>query len=78
MEFKFSVYGLVIFLLPMLINIVYFLLPPKNIEEEASNQNKILESIEQISKIAYAVVICTDISSCVSSYVFYFCIYMDE
>ncbi|MGM9532940.1 hypothetical protein, partial [Intestinibacter sp.] len=60
-EFKFSVYGLVIFLLPMLINIVYFLLLPKNIEEEASNQNKILESI-----------------SCVSSYVFYFCIYMDE
>lgn len=63
MEFKFSVYGLVIFLLPMLINIVYFLLPPKNIEEQDSAQNKILESIEQISKIAFAVVICTLVST---------------
>ena len=62
MEFKFSVYGLVIFLLPMFINVVYFLLPPKNIEGEDSNQNKILESIEQISRIAFAVAICTLVS----------------
>ena len=62
MEFKFSVYGLVIFLLPMFINIVYFLFPPKNIQEEASSQNKILEFIEQISRMAYAVVICTLVS----------------
>lgn len=58
MKFGFSYIGLIIFILPMLINIVYFILPPINGEQEQENNNKFLEMIEQGSRVIFAVLIC--------------------
>ena len=49
----FSWIGLIVFLLPMLINIVYVILPPKNAPTTQQETNKILEIIEQSTRILY-------------------------
>lgn len=57
MHFGFSFVGLIIFLLPMMINMVYVIYPPKNNIEE-DNENKkasILEIIENSTRIAYVI-----------------------
>ena len=46
----FSWIGLIVFLLPMLINIVYVILPPKNAPATQQETNKIIEIIEQSIK----------------------------
>ena len=46
----FSWIVLIVFLLPMLINIVYVILPPKNAPVTQQETNKILEIIEQSIK----------------------------
>lgn len=49
--------GLIVFLLPMLINIVYVILPPKNAPTTQQETNKILEIIEQSTRILYMLAI---------------------
>lgn len=63
MKFKFSIVGLIIFMLPMLINIVYFKFPPVNEVKKAQSVNHVLELIEQVSRILYAVAICILVSN---------------
>lgn len=53
----FSWIGLIVFLLPMLINIVYVILPPKNAPTTQQETNKILEIIEQSARILYMLAI---------------------
>lgn len=65
MHFGFSFVGLIIFLLPMMINMVYVIYPPKNNIEE-DNENKkasILEIIENSTRIAYVIILCILISN---------------
>lgn len=61
MHFEFSWVGLIIFLLPMIINIFYVIFPPKSNGGEGDTLNKKfpkLEAIEHGTRIAYAVVLC--------------------
>lgn len=53
----FSWIVLIVFLLPMLINIVYVILPPKNAPTTQQETNKILEIIEQSTRILYMLAI---------------------
>lgn len=53
----FSWIGLIVFLLPMLINIVYVVLPPKNAPSTQQETNKILEIIEQYTRMLYMLAI---------------------
>ena len=53
----FSWSGLIVFLLPMIINIVYVILPPKNAPTTQQETNKILEIIEQSTRILYMLAI---------------------
>lgn len=53
----FSWIGLIVFLLLMLINIVYVILPPKNAPTTQQETNKILEIIEQSTRILYMLAI---------------------
>ena len=53
----FSWIGLIVFLLPMLINIVYVILPPKNAPTTQQETNKILEIIEQSTRMLYMLAI---------------------
>lgn len=62
LKFKFSVIGLIIFLLPMLINIVYFKVAPKKESTVTSNGTSIIEVIEQGSRILFAISICFFVS----------------
>ena len=50
---SFSWIGLVIFALPMLINIVYVMFPPAGKAEQTSAVTHWVEIVEQISRIAY-------------------------
>lgn len=59
---RFSWIGLIIFMLPMLINFVYFIFPPVNEPEEAETVNKTWEMIEQVTRVLYAVAICILVS----------------
>ena len=63
LRFKFSFLGFIVFMIPMLINIVYVILPPANAVEEATNVNKIWESIEGITRVLYAIAICILVSN---------------
>lgn len=45
LRWGFNWIGLVIFLLPMVINVFYVLFPPKNAPEDAPKGNKILEAV---------------------------------
>ena len=53
----FSWIGLIVFLLPMLINILYVILPPKNAPTTQQETNKILEIIEQSTRMLYMLAI---------------------
>ena len=65
MHFGFSGVGLIIFLIPMIINIFYMIFPPKINNEKERPKNKklaVLEIIEQFTRIAYVVILCIFIS----------------
>ena len=53
MSFSFSWIGLVIFALPMLVNIAYAVFPPAEKAEQAAAVTHWIEVIEQVSRIAY-------------------------
>ena len=53
LKVSFSWIGLVIFALPMLINIAYVLFPPAGKAEQAAAVTHWIEIVEQISRIAY-------------------------
>ena len=64
LKFGFSWIGIIVFILPMLINIVYFLLPPANAPANAPVSNKLLELVEQGTRILYMLalvfIVCKD------------------
>lgn len=62
-HFGFSVEGLIVFLLPMVINIFYVIFPPKQTEEAVSLKMPVLEAIEQGTRIAYAGAVCILVSN---------------
>ena len=53
LKVSFSWIGLVIFALPMLINIAYVLFPPAGKAEQTAAVTHLVEIVEQISRIAY-------------------------
>lgn len=55
--------GLIIFLLPMVINIFYVIFPPKQTKEPISLKMPVLEAIEQGTRIAYVMAICILVSN---------------
>lgn len=63
-KFGFTVFGAIIFLLPMLINIVYFVMPAGENAEATKNEKamtgkmRIVEMVEQVTRILYAIAIC--------------------
>ena len=63
MKLRLSVIGLIIFLLPMLINVVYFMLAPKGESKVESNGTNVIEIIEQGSRILFAITICFLVSN---------------
>lgn len=58
MKVGFSWIGIIIFTLPMLINIIYVFFPPMNAPKEPAQVNKIIEFIEQATRILYMLAIC--------------------
>lgn len=58
LKLKFSWVGIVIFILPMLINIIYLIVPPANMVKEIPSYNDTLELVEQVTRVLYAVSIC--------------------
>lgn len=62
LEFGFSWPGLVIFALPMLINIVYAIFPPANAPRETEKVSRFAEAVEQITRILYMLAICLFVS----------------
>jgi hypothetical protein len=58
MEFGFSMIGFIIFILPMLINIIYVIFPPAHTDKKGVKNNPILEFIEQGSRVAFAIALC--------------------
>lgn len=63
MKLRLSVIGLIIFLLPMLINVVYFMLAPKGESKVESNGTNVIEIIEQGSRMLFAITICFLVSN---------------
>ena len=57
LKVSFSWIGLVIFALPMLINIAYIMFPPAGKAEQAAAVTHWVEIVEQISRIAYLFVV---------------------
>lgn len=57
LKLSFSWVGLVIFALPMLINIAYAAFPPNEKVEQAAAVTRWIEMVEQISRIAYLLAI---------------------
>lgn len=57
LKLSFSWVGLVIFALPMLINIAYALFPPAGEASPAKSTPRWLEAVEDVSRIAYLIVI---------------------
>ena len=53
LKFSFSWIGLVIFALPMLINIAYVVFPPQGKAQPPVSTSRWLEGVEQVSRIAY-------------------------
>lgn len=64
-HFGFSWTGFLVFLLPMIINIFYALFPPIGRNKEALKNKKypVLEGIEQVSRIVFAILICILVSN---------------
>lgn len=58
MYFKFSLLGLIIFLLPMPVNILYMLLPPRDSVSQITSLSKLLDFLEQGSRILFAAALC--------------------
>ena len=63
LKFRFSIIGLIVFILPMIINVVYFMFPPLNTTETPKEENAILSMIEQGSRILFAILICILVSN---------------
>ena len=63
MKFKFSILGTIIFILPMLINMVYFIIPAPAQSGPIAEVPKWIESIEQVTRILFAVVLCILVSN---------------
>ena len=57
MSIGFSPLGLIVFALPMVVNIAYCLLPPKD-EVDDKKDGSIAERIEQVSRIIFMLLIC--------------------
>ena len=71
MHFGFSGVGRIRFLIPMIINILYVIFPPKINNEKERPKNKklaVLEIIEQFTRIAYVVILCIFVSNKSLSY----------
>lgn len=62
MKIQFSWLGVIIFLLPMLINVVYFVMENNNATEEAICPYQWLVMIEQVTRILYAIAMCVLVS----------------
>lgn len=60
-KFGFSFYGLIIFIIPILVNILYCILPPK--EERKEQPQPIWDQIENASRILYAVCMCVIVTA---------------
>lgn len=63
MKFGFSFLGFAIFLIPMVVNVIYAIFPPVNAPEEQASVNKILEMVEQLTRMLYAIAICVLVSN---------------
>lgn len=63
MRLKFSLLGFIIFMIPMVINIIYVLFPPANTAQDIQPVNKWLEGIEQSTRVLYAVAMCILVSN---------------
>ena len=57
LKLSFSWVGLVIFALPMLINIAYAIFPPAGEAASAKSSARWLETVEGVSRIAYLIVL---------------------
>ena len=57
LKFSFTWIGLVIFALPMFINIAYAVFPPAEKPEETKAVTRWIELVEQVSRIAYLIAI---------------------
>lgn len=58
----FSVYGLIIFVLPLVVNIIFGFLPPSQAPAAQKSGHPLLEIIEQASRICYLLAICLLVS----------------
>lgn len=58
MKIGFSWTGVIIFILPMLINIVYVIFPPVNAPEEPPKVKRVIEFVEQATRMLYMIAIC--------------------
>lgn len=63
--------GIIIFVLPMIINIIYAIFPPVNAPKELAQVNRVIELVEQATRMLYMLAICflvsqrkIDYSSC--------------
>ena len=57
LKVSFSLIGLVVFALPMLINIVYVIFPPSEKAEQTAAVTHWIELVEQVSRMAYLLAI---------------------
>lgn len=62
MKVGFSWIGIIIFALPMLINVIYAVISPANAPKEPAQVNKIIEFVEQATRILYMLAICLLVS----------------
>lgn len=60
--------GIIIFVLPMLINIVYVIFPPVNAPKEPPKVNRFIEFAEQATRMLYMIAICFLVSLRKTSY----------
>lgn len=50
--------GILIFILPMIINLIYTFFPPVNAPAEPAKVNKVIEFVEQLTRMLYLFAIC--------------------
>ena len=62
LKIKFSILGVIIFILPMLINLVYFKVAPQESSSVMPNKYRWIEWIEQATRMIYMVFICLLVS----------------
>ena len=68
MHFGFAWQGLVIFILPMIINIAYVIFPPKEGESEPNGKYPVIEAVEQSARVIYFASLCILVSDKKLSY----------